>query len=159
MLPKMLIVVLSVPLFCLAEAHFDYGGIDLRTDLASLRQRYPSSIVNRDSIRLSATDSHDGMYYVQKRMIDGQDEIRIVFERPSEQLQKQPQSWEEDRFARFPKCEGILRRLTEQYMQPIKERSWVEERLNHQIRTWSNATESLSLDCSTVASGSLWPWS
>ena len=83
MLREALVILLSLPWSCLAGTHFEYGGLNLQTDLGQLKQRYPDSMVGREHVRLSATDSHDGIYYVQKRTIDGKEEIRIVFEKPS----------------------------------------------------------------------------
>jgi hypothetical protein len=130
--------------------HFEYAGLGLETDLNSLKQRYPTSIVQDRSAWLSKADSHDEVHYIEKRSIDGKEEIRIIFERPEDQLDKKPASWLDGQYARHPKCKTILQKLTQLYKPPIKERHWVEERLNHLIRTWSSPTETMDLDCYNI---------
>ena len=132
------------------ESGFQYAGLSLKTDVDSLGQKYPTSIVHHRSVWLSKADSHDEVHYVEKRSIDGREEIRILFEKPEDQLDKKPASWEEGHYARHPKCDPILRKLTEAFKQPIRERRWVEERLNHRIRTWSNSTETMNFDCYNI---------
>jgi hypothetical protein len=130
--------------------HFEYAGLGLETDLNSLKQRYPTSIVQDRSAWLSKADSHDEVHYIEKRSIDGKEGIRIIFERPEDQLDKKPASWLDGQYARHPKCKTILQKLTQLYKLPMKERHWSEERLNHRIRTWSSPTETMDLDCYNI---------
>jgi hypothetical protein len=130
--------------------HFEYAGLGLETDLNSLKQGYPTSIVQERSAWLSKADSHDEVHYIEKKNIDGKEEMRIVFERPEDQLDTKPVSWLDGQYARHPKCKAILQKLIQSYKQPTKERHWVEERLNHLIRTWSSPTETMDLDCYNI---------
>jgi hypothetical protein len=129
---------------------FEYAGIKRETDLSSLRQRYSSSIVDERSVRLSQADSHDDVHYIEKRTVEGKDELRVVFETPHDQLKSKPTSWRAEHYARFPKCNTILARLIRTYGQPAKTRTWPEERLSHRVRTWSNSNEEMSLDCYNI---------
>ena len=150
MLPKALLICVVVAAIGCAGAHFEYGGLSLETDLNTLKQKYPTSIVQGRSAWLSKADSRDDVHFIEKRSVDGKEEIRILFEKPEDQLEKKPASWEDGHYARLPRCETILHRLTETYKQPVNERLWVEERLNHRVRTWSNPTETMNLDCYNI---------
>src|SRR5207245_8008672 len=76
--------------------------------------------------------------------------VIIKNKKHEDKIEKEPASWEEGQYARHPKCETILQKLTQAYKQPTKERFWVEERLNHRVRTWSSPTESMDLDCYNI---------
>ena len=147
---NVLVICLSVLAFRSDGTYFEYAGLGLKTHLSTLKQRYPTSIVQDRSAWLSKAVSHDEVHYIQKRSIDGREEIRIVFERPEDEFDKKPTSWEEGQYARHPKCETILQKLVQSYKQPMKERHWVEERLNHLVRTWSSPTETMDLDCYNI---------
>ena len=145
-----LVICLAVLAFCSAGSHFEYAGLSPETDFGRLKQIYSTSTVQGGSVWLSKADSHDDVHYIEKRRVDGMQEVIIVFERPEDQLEREPASWEEGQYARHPKCETILQKLTQAYKQPTKERFWVEERLNHRVRTWSSPTESMDLDCYNI---------
>ena len=150
MLQTTLLVLFVIPAFCFAGSNFEYGGISLNTDPISFKQKYPTSIVQGKSAWLSKADSHDEVHYIEKSSVDGKEEIKIIFEKPEDQLEKKPVSWEQGHYARHPRCNAILQRLTRNYKQPMKERPWVEERLNHLSRTWSSPTETMDLDCYNI---------
>ena len=143
-------VLLTFSSICLAGSGFEYGGLSLNSDQSTYKKRYPTSIVQGNSAWLSKADSHNGVHYIEKRSIDGKQEIKISFEAPEDQLDKKPTSWEEGHYARHPKCEEILSQLVKTYKQPIKERPSVEERINHRIRTWVNPQETMVLDCYNI---------
>lgn len=133
-----------------AATMFEFAGLTLETDLNSLRQRYPLSIFSEGSVWLSPADAHDDIYYIHKSARQGERQLRISFEKPIAVLKQKPSSWSEEHYARFPKCEVVLERLTKAYGQPTRVHTWPEERLSHLVRTWDASTEELSLDCYSI---------
>ena len=150
MLRTMIFVLLVLPKTCFAGSVFEYGGLSLGTDPSTFQQRYPTSIVQGDRTWLSKADSHDDVHFIERIFIDGRKELRIVFEKSSDQLDANPKSWKEDHYARHPVCGVILSRLINRYGQPVRVSQWVEERLNHRVRVWSNSDETMNLDCYNI---------
>jgi hypothetical protein len=93
-------VLLTFSSICLAGSGFEYGGLSLNSDPSTYKKRYPTSIVQGNSAWLSKADSHNGVHYIEKRSIDGKQEIKISFEAPEDQLDKKPTSWEEGHYAK-----------------------------------------------------------
>ena len=108
MLRSVTLVLLVLPATCFAGSSFEYGGLSLSADPSTFQQKYPTSIVHGDRAWLSKADSHDDVHFVERRFIDGRKELRIVFEKPSDQLDSNPTSWKEDHYARHPACAAIL---------------------------------------------------
>jgi len=150
MFRRFIILFLVLPAICLGESRFEYGGLSLKTDPQGFVKRYPSSTVQGGEVWLSKIDSHDEIHYIQRRNLYGKEELRISFEKPADQLDKKFSSWEAGHYARHPKCNDILKQLTEIYGRAIKKSPRVVERITEQDQTWSNGMETMALTCYAV---------
>jgi hypothetical protein len=143
-------VLLAIATACSAASAFEYAGLSLDTDPNTLRQRYPTSTFDATSVWISKVDARDDVRYVRRWTNAGKDELNILFEKPHNELDKKPASFEEGHYARNPRCAVVLERLTQVYGKPSKIETRVEERLSHRISIWASGREEVSLDCYSV---------
>jgi hypothetical protein len=150
MFKKFAITLLAFSAICSAQAYFQYGGLSLLTDPSSFKKTYPKSISDKKSVWLSESESHDGVHYIEKQSFEGKEWIKISFEKPADQLEKKPESWEDGHYMRHPQCDEILSKLTKAYGAPAKVNARWEEAIEWRPHRWNHEGERLELNCYTL---------
>jgi hypothetical protein len=156
-----------------ATKAYAYAGFNLETDWQSLTGKFPRSsheflesysgtthLLAADGaeafqqairsangkyrIRLAESEAIGGIYFLEFDMAAGKTQaLKLSFEKPDAYFKKPFSNQDE----RFPACGPILSSLSTQYGKPANSRSWAEEALEHNMRTWQSAAGQLSFDC------------
>ena len=125
----------------------EYAGFHLGMDLASLKNRYPTSYqydTGSYVIHVSSQDVQNNIYYIQidKDATGKIEKIRLSFEIP----QKLRGS------VRGPSCNDIRQSLESKFGKPMKKyRSYYEENNHHEPMSWFDSMSELVWDCGEYA--------
>ncbi|MFO1319150.1 MAG: hypothetical protein U1F52_06010 [Burkholderiales bacterium] len=149
---------------------FEYGGLGLGIDPATLRDRFPESkheIWQRGSGSIARPEDGDGrfdqwlkegdgLYIIKLAPNDSRADVTAVsisldkgkvrrwvlsFERAG--VGSKPEQVEK----RYPGCKRVLDTIVEHYGEPVAFTKRVEEGVEHRTRSWSGAEGRVLLDC------------
>jgi len=121
--------------FAAQPESFTFAGLNLKTTMADLKKRYPSSMALDTLVYLSDKESHDHISTIGLSSNGAARTLTITFEQ-----QRQGS-------ATYPSCEQSLSRLKERYGNPTNVANTQEERARNRRFEWTTATESLTLNC------------
>ena len=114
---------------------FTFAGLNLKTTMADLKKRYPSSTALDTLVYLSDEESHDHISTIGLSGNGAARTLTITFER------------RRGGRAAYPSCEQSLSRLKERYGNPANVVDAQEERARNRRFEWNTAMESLTLNC------------
>jgi hypothetical protein len=114
---------------------FTFAGLNLKTTMADLKKRYPSSIALDTLVYLSDEESHDHISTIGLSSNGAARTLTITFERRRRGR------------ATYPSCGQSLSRLKERYGNPANVMDAQEERVRNRRFEWNTSTESLTLSC------------
>ena len=114
---------------------FTFAGLNLKTTMADLKKRYPSSVAVDNLVYLSDEESHDHISTIGLSGNGPSRTLTITFERRREGR------------VTYPSCEQSVSRLKERYGSPAHVMDAQEERALKRRYEWITAIEALTLDC------------
>ena len=114
---------------------FVFAGLSLRATINELRTKYPLSLVVDQRVYLSDAERHDDISTIELSGAAGQRTLQLFFER------------RENGDAVYPRCETLRATLERRYGAPSGVQDATEEQARNRPFLWSNASETLRLDC------------